>query len=61
MAFTNDGRFLVTRYSDAELEWWSTDADNWATLCAIVKRPFTDREWVTYVGGARTADAACEH
>jgi hypothetical protein len=61
MAFTKDGRFLVTRYSDAEVEWWSTDAERWATLlCAIVNRSFTDQEWATYVGGARTATAACE-
>lgn len=48
MAFTDDGRFLVTRYGDAELGWWSTDGDAWARmLCAIVNRHFTERERVT--------------
>jgi hypothetical protein len=61
MAFTADGRFLVTRYGDAELEWWSTDGDTWARmLCAVVNRHFTERERVTYLGTRRTADAACE-
>lgn len=61
IAFSRDGRFLVARYSDGELEWWSTDGDRWARLlCGIVNRRFTDREWATYVGGRRRGDGACE-
>jgi WD40 repeat protein len=61
MAFTDDGRFLVTRSSDAELGWWSTDGDAWARLlCAIVNRHFSERERVTYLGTRRTANVACE-
>jgi hypothetical protein len=61
IAFARDGCFLVTRYSDGELEWWSTDGTRWARpLCGIVNRRFTEREWATYVGGPRRGDAACE-
>lgn len=61
IVFSRDGRFLVTRYSDGELEWWSADGSRWAQLlCGIVNRRFTEREWATYVGGPRRADGACE-
>jgi WD40 repeat protein len=60
MAFTSDGRFLVTRSGQGELEWWSTDGGAWADrLCAIVGRRFTEREWTTYIGTTDVDNAAC--
>ena len=60
MAFTGDGRFLVTRIFRGQLEWWSLDGSAWADLlCAIVGRRFTEREWSTYVGTGDIGNAAC--
>ncbi|MEO6662124.1 MAG: TIR domain-containing protein [Rubrivivax sp.] len=61
MAFTPDSRFLVIRSGANELQWWSTDGNDWARmLCAIVHRPFTARERVTYFGDEAQIQAACE-
>ena len=60
MAFTEDGRFLVTRSGDAELGWWSTDGDTWARLlCGVVNRRFSVREWANYMGSVGSDNAAC--
>lgn len=60
LAFTGDGRFLLTRSGQGELKWWNTDGDAWAhMLCAIVGRSFTEREWSAYVGTDAITDAAC--
>lgn len=61
LAYTHDGRFLVTRGTDGELGWWSPDGHAWAAmLCAIVNRRFTDREWLSYIGSDRRDNDACD-
>jgi WD40 repeat protein len=51
MAFTPDGRRLITGHSNGEVVLWDVDLEGWPRrACEIANRNFTRDEWNTFVG-----------
>jgi WD40 repeat protein len=50
MAFTPDGRRLVTGHSNGEVALWGVDVEGWSRrACEIANRNLTFEEWKTFV------------
>jgi hypothetical protein len=51
MAFTPDGRRLVTGHSNGEVVLWAVDPESLpGRACEIANRNFTRDEWKSFVG-----------
>jgi hypothetical protein len=60
MAFTSDGRRLVTGHSNGEVALWNVDVEGWPVrACAIANRDLTPDEWKTFVGEALPYHPVC--
>jgi WD40 repeat protein len=60
MAFTPDGRRLVTGHSNGEVALWDVDLDDWpGRACEIANRNLTRDEWRTFVGEGLWYRAVC--
>ena len=60
MAFTPDGRRLVTGHSSGEVALWDVDLDGWPSrACEIANRNLTRDEWKTFVGEDLPYRAVC--
>ena len=60
MAFTPDGRRLVTGHSGGTVTLWDVDVETWPRrACEIANRNFTPNEWKRFVGEDLPYRAAC--
>ncbi|MBN2613373.1 MAG: hypothetical protein JXB00_17600 [Bacteroidales bacterium] len=51
VAFSSDGRYLISAHQNAKIFYWPTKADEMAgQVCPKVSRNLTQREWEAYVG-----------
>jgi hypothetical protein len=60
MAFTPDGRRLVTGHSNGEVVLWDVDLESWpGRACEIANRNLTRDERKTFVGEDLPYGAVC--
>ena len=60
MAFTPDGRRLVTGHSYGKIALWDVDVEGWPRrACEIANRNFTHDEWKAFVGKDLPYRAVC--
>lgn len=60
MAFTPNGRRLVTGHSNGEVALWDVDLEGWpGRACAIANRNLTRDEWTAFVGEDLPYRAVC--
>jgi WD40 repeat protein len=60
MAYTPDGRQLVTGHSNGEVASWDVDLDGWPRrACEIANRNLTRDEWQAFVGEPLPYRAVC--
>ena len=51
LAFSPDGQTLVSGSADRTVRLWKINSERLAEeICTLVSRPFTEEEWVRFVG-----------
>ena len=61
MAFTSDGRVLLTATEDGTIRTWFLEVDDLINAaCNIVGRPLSDTEWNAYIGDFKESRPSCD-
>jgi WD40 repeat protein len=60
VAYTPDGRYLMSVFGDGTAFRWPVAVDAWENqACAVAGRNFTSEEWRRFVGSGRSRSATC--